>query len=102
MFFLTEKEIIVLEEGTQLKNAMPHIVTDSAYCAKYGVPGSVAFDNWFDVIDPLQNNVISKFKFETTSLGDTLLMNNNLSNEFPAVVQEPTNTKNLLFFRRFC
>jgi hypothetical protein len=94
---ITEKEIIVLEEGTQLKNAMPHIVTDSAYCAKYGVPGSVAFDNWFDVIDPLQNNVISKFKFQTTSLGDTLLINNNLSNEFPAVVQEPVN-KRIYYF----
>ena len=86
---LKEKVIIVLEEGTHLKNAMPHIITDTAYCRKYGVPGSVAFDKWFDIIDPLKNNIISKFKIETTSVGDTLLSYNALSFEFPAVIQEP-------------
>ena len=70
---LREKDIIVLEEGKQLKTAMPHIITDSVYAQKYGVIPSVAFDQWFDIIDPLQNNVISKFKIETTPLGDTLL-----------------------------
>ena len=84
-----EKDIIVLEEGIHLKGAIPHIITDSAYCKKYGVPGSVAFNKWFDIIDPLNNNIVSKFKVETTPLGDTLLLNNNLSNEFPAVIQEP-------------
>ena len=90
---LKEKVIVVLEEGTHLKNAMPHIITDSAYCVKYGVPGSVAFDKWFDIIDPLENNIVSKFKIETTPIGDTLLLNNILSNEFPAVVQEPVTQK---------
>jgi hypothetical protein len=90
---LTEKKIIVLEEGTHLKNAMPHIITESEYCEKYGITGSVAFDKWFDIIDPLQNNIVSKFKIETTPLGDTLLLNNVLSNVFPAVVQEPIDQK---------
>jgi len=85
---LKEKEILVLEEGTHLKNPMPVIITDEANCQKYNVAGSVAFDQWFDIIDPLENNVISKFKFETTPLGDTLLLNNYISNEFPAVVQD--------------
>lgn len=88
---LTEKNIIVLEEGTHLKNPFPHIVTDSGNCEKYGVPSSVAFENWFDIIDPLQNKVISKFAFETTETGDTTLAEFNLLKEFPAVVQEPIN-----------
>jgi hypothetical protein len=87
---LKEKDIIVLEEGTHLKNPMPHIITDAAYCTKYGVDASVAFDKWFDIIDPQQNNIVSKFKIETTSIGDTLLSVNSLLNEFPAVIQEPT------------
>ena len=33
---LNEKNILVLEEGTHLKNPFPHIVTDEANCAKYG------------------------------------------------------------------
>ena len=86
---LKEKEIVVLEEGTHLKNPMPQIITDEANSQKYGVIGSVAFDQWFDIIDPLQNNIISKFKIDTTPLGDTLLSRNALFREFPAVVQEP-------------
>ena len=89
LVILSEKNIIVLEEGTHLKNAMPHIITDSVYTKKYGVTGSVAFSKWFDIIDPLKNNVVSRFKIETTPIGDTLLAGNDLSNEFPAVVQEP-------------
>jgi hypothetical protein len=90
---LKEKDIIVLEEGTQLKNAMPHIITEKEYCEKYGVPGSVAFDKWFDIIDPLENKIVSKFKIETTAVGDTLLADNNLLSEFPAVIQEPVSQR---------
>ncbi len=88
---LKDKDIIVLEEGTHLKNAMPHIITDTQYGEMYGLPASVAFNRWFDIIDPLENNIISKFKLETTLAGDTLLLENNLYHEFPAVVQEPPN-----------
>jgi hypothetical protein len=94
---LKEREIIVLEEGTHLKNSMPKIVTDEAYCEKYSVAASVAFDQWFDIIDPLQNSIISRFNIETTPAGDTLLLNNFLYREFPAVVQNPE-TKNIYYF----
>jgi hypothetical protein len=94
---LKEKDIVVLEEGTQLKNPMPHIITDAASCQKYGVPESVAFDQWFDIIEPLQNSIISKFKFDTTPVGDTLLANNGLLSEFPAVVQDPVAKRTYYF-----
>lgn len=94
---LSEKSIIVLEEGTHLKNAMPHIITDSTNSKKYGLPFSVAFNNWFDIIDPLQSNVISRFQLATTSEGDTLLINNMLSSMFPAVIQEPVNQRTYYF-----
>ena len=86
---LKDKAILVLEEGKLLKSAMPHILTDSANCAKFGVPKTVAFDHWFDIIDPLDNNVISKFKIDTSPLGDSLLADYGLTNTFPAAVQEP-------------
>ena len=87
---LKEKEILVLEEGTQLKNPMVHIITDQENCKKYGVVDKVAFDKWFDLIDPMNNKTVSKFRLETTALGDTLLAQNDLTNEFPAVICEPT------------
>lgn len=97
IIFLSEKNIIVLEQGKQLKSAMPHIITGDENCKYYGVAPSVAFDKWFDVTDPLQSNVISKFRIETTALGDTLLAANQLSKEFPAAVQEPVN-KRIYYF----
>ncbi len=90
---LKEKEIVVLEEGTHLKNALPHIITEQSVCSEFGVPESVAFDRWFDIVDPMQNNVMSRFKLETTSLGDTLLAGNGLSSRFPAVVQDPVSRR---------
>ena len=94
---LKEKDIVVLEEGKQLKNSLPHIITDEASSKKYGVVSSVAFDQWFDIIDPLQNNIISKFKLDTTPLGDSLLINNALQSEFPAVVQDPVTQRTYYF-----
>lgn len=95
---LTDKnDIIVLEEGTHLKNPLPHILTDTTNCKKYGIPSAVAFENWFDIINPMENNVISNFRLETTSLGDTLLSNNMLSNEFPAVTQDPVDKRTYYF-----
>jgi len=90
---LKEKSIIVFEEGTHLVNAMPQIVTSTENASKYGLIETVAFDKWFEFVDPLANNVISEFKIETTALGDTLLAANDLKKLFPAVVQESaTNT----------
>lgn len=100
--FLRDKDIIVLEEGTHLKSAIPYIVTDSAYCAKFGVAEKVAFDGWFDVIDPIANNVVSKFQLETTPAGDTLLFENAITtglsgNEFPAVICDTVNQRTFYF-----
>jgi hypothetical protein len=85
---LKEKDIIILEEGVHLNNAMPHIFTDTANCKKYGVPASVAFDKWFDIIEPLESKVISKFRLDITPLGDSLLLENGLNEDFPAVIRE--------------
>ena len=94
---LSERNIIVLEEGTHLSNALPFIVTDNANCEKFGVPASVAFDKWFDIIDPMGNLIISEFQIETTAAGDSLLADHMISRIFPAVVQEPLNN-NVFYF----
>lgn len=94
---LTEKNIIVLEEGTHLRNPMPLIITDSVNCSRFGVPSSVTFENWFDIIDPLENNIISRFRIETTALGDSLFADNLLDNEFPAVIEDPVNKRTYYF-----
>ena len=87
---LTAKDVIVLEEGTHLKQALPKIETDENGCTAFGLIPVVAFDKWFEIIDAGENNVISRFRLETTADGDTVLTHNNLSASFPAVIQEPS------------
>lgn len=98
---LRDRAIIVLEEGTNLKDPVLHIISDSSYCTKWNLPKSAAFDQWFDIIDPQRNNVISKFRIETTNFGDSLLSNYGLDNEFPAVVQDSTQ-RTYYFSGDFC
>jgi hypothetical protein len=90
---LKGSEIIVLEEGTHLKNALPVIITDSVNCKKYGVISKVGFNGWFDVIDAKRTKVISTYHIETTAIGDTLLTENFLSKSFPAVITDTTNQR---------
>ena len=94
---LNNNDIIVLEEGTQLADAKPFIVTSKEYSEKYNVADSVFFSNWFDIIDPKANDVVSEFKLATTALGDSLLSLNFLDARFPAVVQD-TLTHNTFYF----
>jgi hypothetical protein len=97
IILLRDKAIIVLEAGSTLKTAMPHIITDSVYCAKYKVVPSVAFDKWFDIIDPQASNVVSKFRIETTATGDSMLAEYGLTSQFPAVIQEPSMMRTYYF-----
>ena len=94
---LNNKDIIVLEQGKQLADAKPFIITSKEYSEKYGVVDSVFYENWFDIIDPGQNNVLSKFKLQTTALGDSLLTLNFLTAEFPAVVQDTLSHRTYYF-----
>ncbi|HQH24898.1 MAG TPA: hypothetical protein PLM01_05285 [Bacteroidales bacterium] len=94
---LQEHRIIVLEEGTHLTNPFPAIVTDDTYSSSWNLAGRVTFDQWFDIIDPMENDVISRFMISTTGPGDSLLAENSLANEFPAVIREPEERKTYYF-----
>ncbi|MDX9946266.1 MAG: hypothetical protein RBS38_02795 [Bacteroidales bacterium] len=94
---LSDKHILVLEEGTHLTDATPYIHTQAESASKYGVPETVAFDKWFEIIDPLESNVISRFELSTTALGDTLLAGKMLGSSFPAVTQD-TETGRVFYF----
>lgn len=94
---LRDRDIIVLEEGVHLKTPLPLITTDSTYRAKYGIKDNVAFQGWFEIIDPLKTKVVSNFNLETTAMGDTLLFENFLSKKFPAVITDTVNQRTYYF-----
>jgi hypothetical protein len=97
IILLRDKAIIILEEGTHLTQNMPNIITDPEYGAKYGLPESIVFDQWFDIIDPMENSVPAKFRIETTSLADSLLLEYGLENEFPAITIDPVKGRTYYF-----
>ena len=92
-----DRYIIVLEEGTHLKNPIPFIVSDSAYVAKWNIAESVSFFHWFDIIDPVETNVISRFNLDTTPVGDSVLSEYGISNKFPAAIQSTANLNTYYF-----
>jgi len=99
---LKDKAILVMEEGSLLSKPVPVIVTDSVYCEKWDIAEKVTFDQWFDIIDPLENTVISKFKLETTPIADSILAENGISGEFPAVIMDPVAKRTFYFSGDFC
>jgi hypothetical protein len=99
---LKDKAIIVLEEGPMLDKALPAIVSTPAYAEKWGLAESVSFDQWFDIIDPMHNTVISTFKLQTTPIADTLLAKYGLTSEFPAVITDSVSQRTFYFSGDFC
>lgn len=95
--FLSDKNIIVLEQGKQLNSALPVISSEQEYMDKWGLPESVPFDQWFEVISPINNSVISSLNIDVTDEGLALLNENGLSNVFPAVIVDPTNNRTYYF-----
>lgn len=92
-----KNNIIVLEAGEHVTDPMPYISTNAEIAGKYGVTETVAFDNWFDIIDPVACNVLSSYQLKTTPAGDSLLLRHNLRNQFPAVIQE-VSTPSVYYF----
>lgn len=90
-------EIVILEEGTHLTNALPFINSDQAAADKYNLNMKVAFDQAFEVVDPLDNHVLSTFNLETNEEGDMLLDRHFLSNEFPAVITNQGDVNSVYF-----
>ena len=99
---LKDRAIMVMEEGGLLEKALPVIVSDSAYCAKWNLAETVTFDQWFDIIDPKENTVISKFRLATTPVADSMLAEYGLFSEFPAVITDPATHRSYYFSGDFC
>ncbi|MBE0676550.1 MAG: hypothetical protein IH591_17985 [Bacteroidales bacterium] len=95
--FVKSREIVVLEMGESLTSPMPMVITGEENAAKYGVAVSVPFDKWFEVIEPRDSEVISSFQINATAAGDSLLAQNFLPDNFPAVIVNPGNHRSFYF-----
>ncbi|NQV42540.1 MAG: hypothetical protein HQ506_09315 [Candidatus Marinimicrobia bacterium] len=93
-------DIVILEYGTHLIQEAPIIETQTINAKTYGLPPSVPYPFWFDIVtSPERNNqIISIFHLEVNERGDALLNAHNIPKMFPAVLKETTGEHPFYYF----
>lgn len=80
--------IIVLQDGIQLKYEYPQIVSNENSQKEFGIPSKQNYDFWFDIINPgTSNNVVSTYHLYLTDNGISILKKFGLPSEFPAIIE---------------
>jgi hypothetical protein len=86
-FVNNSDQVVVVEEKTQLTDAMPYIESNRDGQKKFGLPHRINYSFWFDIIlpDTVVNNTIAEFKITVNAAGEAELNKNNIPAHFPAV-----------------
>ena len=86
--------IVVLENETHLVNEVPYIHATEEGMEKYGLPDSVHYPFWFDIIESGDTNTTyANYKLSANEAGKQVLQTNGIPEIFPAVIasKEPYN-----------
>lgn len=80
-------EVVILEEGTHLKDPLPYIVTDNYGQKTFGVPAKIKYPFWFDVMVPdvRVNKTVANFVINTNRTGMAELAKYHLPSVFPTI-----------------
>ncbi|MPL92722.1 hypothetical protein SDC9_38835 [bioreactor metagenome] len=87
-FVRNDDRIVILENGTHLKNEVPHILTGTANSDYYNVISEIKYPFWFDICSSGESNeMVSEYKIETNEKGDSILKQWEIPANFPAVLK---------------
>ncbi len=78
--------VVVLENQEHLDMEVPYIYSSKAAMEKYNVPYKINYPYWFEIVEPGNNIELASFKIHTNSVGDSILLNNFIPDEFPAII----------------
>ena len=81
------QQVVVLEADKHLDMPVPEIQTTEFGLEQYELPETVHYPEWFDIMDPLSNNVVADYKIHINISGKTVLDEFGLPSRFPAVIQ---------------
>lgn len=98
-------QVVILENETHLKRALPFIYSTKKGVDHYGIPESIKYSFWFDIIsvDYKQNEVFSNFDISVNTHGEKELAKYNIPNRFPAVTAHLANDYRFFYFSAdFC
>ena len=99
--FVNDKdEIVIIEEGVHLNRAMPQIKTKPDFQEEYGLPESIKYPFWFDIMIPNTdvNETISRFDIDLKIDGKEELKKHNIPTSFPAVTRHLQDDYKFFYF----
>lgn len=93
-------DIVILEYGTHLIEEAPVIETQTVNASEYGLPPSIQYPFWFDIVSSPQrdNQIVSIFHLRVNTRGDSLLRAHSIPKIFPAVLKESTGQYPFYYF----
>lgn len=93
LFINLDGRVLVLENGKELRDPIPLIYTDLKNQRKYGVPSSMIYPYWIDIMKNKNdtNQIISKYVIGTNPEGEALLSANGIPKIFPAIIHRDIN-----------
>lgn len=96
----TDDDVLILENNTHLKQDLPLIISGKEEQQYYGLPASIPYSFWFDVIvpDSSRNRVLSSFKIAVNEAGEKLLAAHNLQPTFPAITAHVSSDYRFFYF----
>ncbi|MFN3665943.1 MAG: hypothetical protein ACK4S0_07280 [Sediminibacterium sp.] len=98
-------QVVILENETHLQRALPFIYSTKEAMDHYGIPESIKYSFWFDIIsvDHKQNEVLSNFDIGVNNNGAKELSKYNIPQRFPAITAHLNNDYRFFYFSAdFC
>jgi hypothetical protein len=88
LFIHENGNVIVLEKGKELVEAMPKIYTTNKYQSRFDLPAAMIYPYWIDIMMNKSdtNEVAANYLIETTREGENILKENGISRSFPCII----------------
>lgn len=89
-FVREDDKVEILENETHLNVELPFIYTSDEVAKKYDISKKMKYPFWFDIIsvNDSANNVLSEYRIEPNTVGDSLLNVWNIPKKFPALISD--------------
>lgn len=99
-FVSNKDQVEILEEGRELSQSLPQIITTEAARKEYDLPGKIKYSFWFDIMraDTSINQVVASFHIEANDAGKSLLAKYGLTPQFPAVIRHEGDDYRFYYF----
>lgn len=99
-FVNTSDSVVVVEEKTHLNDALPHIESSAYGLKTFGLPKSMKYSYWFDIMQPDTsiNKIVAEYSINLNASGAAELQKNNIPSHFPAITMHKASDYQFYYF----